>query len=134
MIKVIRIESIFLLLFLGISAIAGSLPLIIDPSGNMIGMPLWLLEHSPFKSFLIPGVILLIFNGVSSLIIFILVLRKSTRTPMLITYQGVVLVIWISVQILMIRGTHILHLIYGLLGMVLVLSGMYLYNRVRKIM
>jgi hypothetical protein len=123
MIKFIRIESILLLLFLGISAIAGSLPLIIDPSGNIIGLPLRLLEHSPFSSFLIPGVIF----------IFIFVLRKSTRTPMLITYQGIVLVIWISVQLLIIRSTHILHLIYGLLGMILVVSGMYLYNRVKKI-
>ncbi len=126
MIKIIRFESIFLLLFLGITALVSSVPLLMDPSGSIVGLPLWLLEHSPFESFLIPGIILFLFNGVSSIVVTVLVLRRNRHTPLLILYQGIVLVIWITVQLIMIRSTSYLHLIYGAVGLLLILSGLHL--------
>lgn len=59
----IRIVAIVTLAFLGITACIGAVPLILDPSGKLLMMPLILLEHSPFCSYLVPGLILLFGNG-----------------------------------------------------------------------
>jgi hypothetical protein len=127
--KTIQIVSIILLAFLGISAILGGGALVIDPSGKSIEMPISLIEHSPFSSFLIPGLILFLFNGVSSIIIAVLVLKKNKYSPLLIFSQGVVQTIWIIVQIIIIRQTDILQYIYGFVGLALILCGLYLNKK-----
>ncbi len=55
---------ILLHLLLGLGAVFGGIMLVIDPSGELIKMPITLLENSPFNSFLIPGIILLVVLGV----------------------------------------------------------------------
>lgn len=57
-IKTTRNTLLFLLSFLGLGAIFGGGVLIISPSGKMFGMPLSMLDNSPFNNFLIPGIIL----------------------------------------------------------------------------
>ncbi len=63
-----------LLAFLGLSAIGGGGALIISPSGKLLGgLPLSILERSPFNDFLFPGIILFIVLGIiPSLLIFAL--------------------------------------------------------------
>ena len=50
-------------LFIGLGAVAGGLGLVLEPDGSNLGMPLSMLEHSPFSDFLIPGLVLLLVNG-----------------------------------------------------------------------
>lgn len=50
-------------LFIGLGAVAGGLGLVLESDGSNLGMPLSMLEHSPFSDFLIPGLVLLIVNG-----------------------------------------------------------------------
>jgi hypothetical protein len=54
-----------LIVLLVLGAIGGGGLLILSPSGELIGMPLSLLDHSPFTSFLIPGIVLFTFLGLS---------------------------------------------------------------------
>lgn len=75
--KTLRNILISLLLFLGLSAIGGGFLLIISPSGKMIGgLPLSILEHSPFSDFLIPGVILFIILELAPCLISIALIKK----------------------------------------------------------
>lgn len=68
---------IALLLFLGLGAIGGGAFLIISPSGKLIGgLPLSILEHSPFTDFLIPGVILFLILGIAPCLISLALIRK----------------------------------------------------------
>ena len=46
--------------FIGVGAVAGGLGLSLDPSGESHGIPLELLEETPFATFLIPGIVLLL--------------------------------------------------------------------------
>jgi hypothetical protein len=69
--------TIFLLLLNGIGAIYGGLNLIIYPDGSSFHMPLYILEDSPFHSFLIPGVILFVANGLSSIFVLSAILFKQ---------------------------------------------------------
>jgi hypothetical protein len=96
-----RTVSLILLFFLGLSALPTAIVIISDPSGNNIGMPLDLLDHTPFQDFLIPAILLGLFNGVMSLLIAILVLRKHSLQSWMIIFQGATLAVWLTVEVFM---------------------------------
>ena len=127
--KILRIAAIILLIFLGISAIFGGGAFIIDPSGELLQMPISLLEYSPFNSFLVPGLILFLFNGVSSIVIAILVIRKSWFYAEFVILQGIVQDVWIVVQLLMIQSISVLHYIFFTVGSLLIISGVILLKK-----
>ena len=74
--KVTRNLFLFLLAFLGLGAIGGGGALIISPSGELMSMPLSLLDKSPFDSYLIPGIILFFVLGLVPLMLIIALLNK----------------------------------------------------------
>lgn len=112
--------------FLGIGGIIGGGGLIIDPSGSLLQIPNSLLEHSPFRNFLIPGIILLLVLGLMPIVIAISLKtqchwkigwklnlypdRHGAWTFSL--YTGFALLIWIMVQVFWIQHVSIIHLIY----------------------
>ncbi|AGK52367.1 hypothetical protein [Bacillus sp. 1NLA3E] len=67
---------IFLQLFLGVGAIFGGSVFVIEPSGDLINMPISLLEQTPFSNFLIPGIILLVVLGIIPTIISFALIKK----------------------------------------------------------
>lgn len=96
-------------------------------------MPLSILENSPFSSFLIPGLILLVVLGV-----FPLVVARALAAPWswkaaekvnvdkdihwswaCSLYIGFALIIWIVVQIFMVGGAVLIHAIYLALGLLI---------------
>jgi hypothetical protein len=129
--KILRIAAIILLIFLGISAIFGGGAFIIDPSGELIQMPISLLEHSPFSTFLIPGLILFLFNGVSSIVITILLIRKYGFYTELVILQGIIRDVWIVVQLIMIQSISVLHYIFFTVGALLIISGFILRKKTK---
>jgi len=56
---------VFLLLFLAMGGLFGGYMLVSEPSGAKLGAPLLLLEGLPIKTFLIPGLVLLIVLGIA---------------------------------------------------------------------
>jgi hypothetical protein len=90
-----------LLFFLGLSALPAAIVILSDPSGTNIGMPLDLLDHTPFQDFLIPAILLGLFNGVMSLLFAILVLRKHPLQSWMILFQGATLAVWLTVEVFM---------------------------------
>ena len=121
----LRILSICLLLVLGISALAGGWGLIADPSGSDIRIPLELLENTPFDDYRIPGIILLVLNGVLSLLFAALVIRKVKRYHLLVFIQGDILFLWLCTQLFMNKDFFypLMHLPYFLLALALILLG-----------
>ena len=96
----LRILAIFLLLFLGFGGIYGALMLISDPSGGKFEWSLELLNGTPFNSFLLPGIVLLIVNGLLPIYVAIIVGLKKKYANTFILLQGVVVIIWLTVQLL----------------------------------
>ncbi len=129
----IRNISIGLLLFLGISALVGSVGLIIDPTGESIGLPPEILEGIPFKSYLFPGILLGVFNGLLSLIIAFLVVRKTRIQGWLVLLQGCVLLVWMSAQMLMEMYYPPLTIPYYVIGFLLSLFGILLLKTTRNL-
>jgi len=112
-----------LLLFNGIGALYGGWSLIAYPDGSNLQMPLEWLEHTPFSDYLIPGIILFIANGLCSIFVFAALLFKHPKTALLVMAQGLILVGWIVVQVLMVQKYHPLQLILGIVGIGLIATG-----------
>jgi hypothetical protein len=89
----LRILAIFLLLFLGFGGIYGALMLISDPSGGKFEWSLDLLNGTPFNSFLIPGIVLLIVNGLFPIFVAVITVLKKSYARTLILFQGVIVII-----------------------------------------
>jgi hypothetical protein len=126
----IRIIALILLFFLGISAVGGGIGLIIDPTGISQRIPLSMLEHSPFEDFLIPGIILLVMNGLLSILFAILVIGKTSLSGWLVLIQGCILLGWLLTQIAMIRDYDLLlHTLYLAVGVGLAILGILMILR-----
>lgn len=121
--KLLRILSIVLLVILSVSAIAGGLILIIDPTGDGMQLPIEHIQHSPFKDYFFPGIILFSTNGVSALIVLIVVIIKSKYYPWFIIYQGSILVGWIAIQMMMLQVIYFLQFILGTIGIIMITAG-----------
>ncbi|MFC1483902.1 hypothetical protein ACFL6Q_02495 [Candidatus Neomarinimicrobiota bacterium] len=103
-------------LFIALGAIGGGYGLITAPDGSNLGMPLTMLETTPFHDFLIPGWLLLAVVGLGSLAAGILTLRRQRLYPELAVVMGCILMGWIIIQVALIRGIHWLHPTYFILG------------------
>jgi hypothetical protein len=125
----VRILSVVLLFINGVNALAAGYGFMVDPSGEGLGMTTAYLRHSPFADYLIPGVILFIANGILSIGIAFIVIKKGEFYPHLIMAQGIILTGWIIVQLFMLRFVHPLHLIMGIIGTSLVAIGMLIRRR-----
>ena len=121
---IFRIIAIILLLLNAISALYGGWGLMSDPSGKTLEMPLRFLEHSPFDTFLVPGIILFIVNGLFSLLFAVMALLKFMNYSWLVIFQGFILVGWLIIQIIMIREFYApLHVLYFCVGLLLIATG-----------
>ncbi len=130
--KKLRTTAIVLLLFNGFTAIWGGGGLIYDPRGDFMQMPLDLLTCSPFTNYLIPGIILFTMNGLLSVIIAILAIKRNRYYPRLIILQGIILTGWLSVQIIMLEIFYApMHVPYYFIGLGLIVTG-YFLSRERK--
>lgn len=87
-------------IFVGLGALYGGGGLVADPTGGALGMPLTLLAGSPFADFLVPGVTLLLVNGVGSLVAAALALARWRSAGALGVALGAFLVAWILLQML----------------------------------
>ncbi|TKT86578.1 hypothetical protein [Dyadobacter frigoris] len=117
---------IFLLAFLGVGALFGGGVLIISPSGELIGMPLSMLDASPFRDFLIPGILLFVVLGICPLALIFALLKKvespfaeqfnlftDMRWPWSFSiYQAFALIIWIQLEMVFLHAVHWLHTFY----------------------
>jgi hypothetical protein len=116
--------AILVLLLNGLSATVGGAALLWAPDGSLLGMPLSFLEGTPFPDYRLPGLVLLLFNGLSSLIIAIAALRRHPQSGRWILLQGQVLAGWLSIQLLMLRNwTPVLHLTCYTWAAILILYG-----------
>ena len=127
---VLRILAICLLLFLGFGGIYGAIMLISDPSGARFEWSLDLLKGTPFDSFLIPGIILFIANGLFPILVILFTWLKKSYADILILLQGAVLIVWLSVQLLLNPDFFLplTHYPSFSIGLLLVIIGLVLRN------
>jgi hypothetical protein len=117
---------IFLLAFLGLGALGGGGVFILSPSGEMMGMPVKIIQSSPFSNFLIPGIILFVVLGLMPiLLIYALIQKPKWRFPEFFNffndmhwawtytiYSAFALIIWIQTEEIYLKSVHWSHSLY----------------------
>jgi hypothetical protein len=133
-----RFLLIFLIFFLSVGALFGGFMLISDPSGYSLRFPANSLTNSQFSDFTIPGVILFISLGLFPLfLIYPLIFRPGWKWANSLNiyknrywawtysmYVGIILIIWIDVQIYLIGGGALIQFLYAVLGVCIVITAL----------
>ncbi len=129
----ILVKSILIALLAmnAVTATYGGLNLMFLPHGSGLGLPLDLLANTPFDSYFLPGLILLLSNGISSFFIGWLFITHSRHSYWMVNAQGFMLVTYIVIQVMMIDMIVPLHLICGGAGLLMILLGS-LYEQLLK--
>ena len=143
--KIARNSHLFLLVFLGLSAIGGGGALIISPSGKLLGgLPLSILARSPFNDFLIPRIILFTILGLfPSVLVYFLLNKTDSKLAEYFNffkdmfwawsysiYVAFALIIWIQVETIYVQGVGWLQTFYMLYAIPLIFVA--LLPQVRK--
>jgi hypothetical protein len=110
--------------FSGLSAIAGGIELLRWWRGSRF-FPLELLRHTPFQTFAIPGVILAVLIGGTSLACSLLVWRRARAAIDATVIAGAALTIWIAAESAMFRQVAWLTFLYGGLGVAMLALGVH---------
>ncbi len=128
--NILRIIAILLLLFNSIGAFLGGWSFINDPTGGDLNIPLSYLEHSHFNNFLIPGIVLFTVNGLFGLLTLLWTAFEWKKYTWLIILQGILLIGWIIVQMILLREIYYLQFIFGGIGLALLLIGITLKRNI----
>ena len=107
-------------LFIGITAVLGGFGLVSDPSGVTAKTPLEWLKNSPFENYLVPGLILIIVIGGSHLFGGVFSFSSSSFSPIITATCGIVLVLFMSMEIWFIGLRNLMQPLYLVLGAILV--------------
>ena len=112
-----RMLLFILLTFISLSSIITGMFMLYSPDGPFLGLSPALLTGTPFHSFIIPGILLAVVVGGTSLIaLVLLVLAHPLRYNWAIAAGGI-LAGWILVQIVFINTMHWLQLMYLFLAL-----------------
>ena len=111
--------AVALELFTALGAIPVGLMLLTDPTGAGVGFPPGWIESTVFGSYFLPGVYLLLVNGIGMLALAFLSIRRHWAAPWLTGTLGVGLIIWILVEIVLLPATMLLTWIFLATGLAL---------------
>jgi len=128
---------IVLLALLAINAFYGGISLMLAPDGSLLKMQPGWLEHSPFKNYFIPGLLLSLMNGIFPLVAIVgLITRNRNKTLNLFNiyknrywgwtyavYSGIITNIWIIIQQLM-AEYFILQTIIAAVGLLILIAAL----------
>ena len=128
---------IALLVLLAVNAFYGGISLMLAPDGSLLGMQPGWLANSPFNSYFIPGLLLLLMNGIFPLIaVFGLVTKNNSQVANRLNiyknhhwgwtfavYSGIITNLWIIVQQLM-AEYFILQTIIAAVGLLILVAAL----------
>lgn len=112
-----------LLMVNGVGAIAAGSSFVARPDGSGIGMPISVLHGTPFADFLVPGIILLVCNGVFSLLALLCLALGWGPYAWLVLCQGLLLVGWVAIQVLLIGFISPLQPLFLFIGLAIAVCG-----------
>ena len=133
--KILRYLLITVIIFLALSGLFGSISLIVDSSGSNLQLSIYLLESTIFNNYLLPGIILLLFLGLfPCFVAYGLITKKRIKVANRLNiykkrywawtfslYCGIILILWIDIQVMLLGGGYPLQTIYALLGVLIII-------------
>ena len=122
--KLLRYALGLLQLFIGVSAIAGGAKLVLDPSGAGLQIPLHWLVGSPFSSYFIPGLVLLVMIGAGTTLASVFTIFGNRNADLMAVGSGMLLILFITAEVWFIGFRVFLQPLYLILGGVEVALGL----------
>jgi hypothetical protein len=110
-----------LVCFIAITATLSGLLMIGNPDGSILNLSLSLLQSTPFKNYLVPGILLTVIVGGSNLLAVIYNIQRHPNRYNLAIAGGLIISGWIIVQMILIHAVHWLHFIYLGIGLLIML-------------
>jgi hypothetical protein len=110
-----------LVCFIALTSTLSGLLMIIRPDGGILSLPVGLLGGTPFKDFLVPGILLTTVVGSVNLVAGFYNLKRHTNRYNWAIAGGVMICGWIIAQMILIRAFHWLHIIYLVIGILIIL-------------
>ncbi len=118
--------AISLLLITAVSALIAGILFVSDPSGQKMGMSTAYLASSPFSTYLVPGWVLLIVNGLMNVAAAAACIIRLKHYPLFVILQGTVLSGWIIIQVILVQDLNVLHYSMLSIGLILICCGIIL--------
>lgn len=131
-VKIVRMLAICLLLLTAVNALVAGILFVSDPSGQKMGMSTEYLASSPFSTYLIPGWVLLIVNGLMNVLAAIVCITRSKYYPLFVILQGVLLSGWIIIQVILVKDLNALHYSMLSIGLLLTCFGIILQKHTKN--
>ena len=105
----------FLLLVLSTALLSG-MAMVFEPDGDVLGFSTDLLTDTPFSNFLIPGLLLATVFGGGYLIALLLILVESEQALNFTLLMGILLILWMAVQMMLVPYYTWLQGVYLVVG------------------
>ena len=110
-----------MLCIIGLTATVSGILMVSDPGGSILQLPPELLEGTPFKNYLVPGLLLTaVVGGVFFAAVFLNLMRHKRRYVFAMA-AGTVITIWVIIQVILIEVIHWLHFLYLGMGILIIL-------------
>ena len=110
-----------LLCFVAITSLVSGFLIITHPDGSVMQMSVDLLKTSPFKNFLVPGIVLTVFVGGTNLLAAFFNMQRSANRYNWALAGGVMISGWTVVQMILINTIFWLQFVYLGIGIVIML-------------
>lgn len=110
-----------LLSFISVTAILSGLMMISYPDGSALNLSPGLLEGTPFKNYMVPGILLVIFVGIINLLAVFYNMKRDPKRYTWALTGGIMICVWIITQMILIRSFQWLHIVYLAMGVVVIL-------------
>ena len=117
--KVIKMLIITVLVTNGATATYSGVNMMLCPDGSSLNLSHDLPDLTPFENFFIPGLLLFLFNGVSSISVFAAFYYNDANTAV-VKVQGLTLLSFIILQIILTRVIMPLYIVYAIGGFLII--------------
>ena len=113
--------------FIGITAIAGGFRLVSNPNGTS-DIPIEWLNNSPFTSYLIPGLVLLVVIGFGNVLASIVSFLKMRCAGGIAIILGTFLILFMTIEVWFVGLRNFLQPLYFILGAIVLVLGLKLFK------
>lgn len=118
-----------LISFVAVTALPSGLLMMYYSDGSLFGLSPDLLIATPFKSYFVPGLILALVIGGSSLMALFLIMNQSPFSYRFALFSGIVLMIWIFAEFILFPYRHWLQGLYLGAGILIALTSYQLLGK-----
>lgn len=110
-----------LVCFIAITALLSGLLMISSPDGKLFSLSPALLQGTPFKDYLVPGILLTVVVGGANLVAVVYNIQRHANRYNWAIAGGFIISGWILIQVLLIHALHWLHFVYFGTGLLIIL-------------